>query len=87
VSSIILDAVRRAVADPGETAVVALAALDLAGELGVVPDVDQAQELVFAAVRTGHRPDLEALAPALGLSPVLFEPEALPPPLPVRTSA
>ena len=87
VSSIILDAVRRAVADPGETAVVALAALDLAGELGVVPDVDQAQELVFAAVRTGHRPDLEALALALGLSPVLFEPEALPPPLPVRTSA
>jgi hypothetical protein len=74
-SSIVLETVRRAVTEPAEAAV-ARAALDLAGELGVEPDLDEAQELVYQElVRAGRGPDLEDLALALGLSPALFEPE------------
>jgi alpha-amylase/alpha-mannosidase (GH57 family) len=86
VSTIVLDTVRRAVAEPGATAISALAALDLAAELGVEPDLDEAQELVYERVRADCRSDLEALALALGLSPALFEPEAEAP-ASIRTSA
>jgi hypothetical protein len=65
----VLDAVRVAVAEPGESAGGALAALRLAEELGVHPPLEEAQELVFDALRTDDRPDLAPLAAALGLSP------------------
>ena len=86
VSDIILDTVRRAVAARGEAALDALAALDLASELGVEPDLDEAQELVYEVARGGRRPDLENLAAALWLSPAALAPAAEPPAA-IRTSA
>ncbi|HVW35023.1 MAG TPA: hypothetical protein VHL53_20995, partial [Acidimicrobiia bacterium] len=53
---------------------VALERLDLARELGIDPDLDRAQELVYDVLRAGSRPDLAPLAEGLGLSPALFEP-------------
>jgi alpha-amylase/alpha-mannosidase (GH57 family) len=71
VSAAVFEAVERAVAgDPSDTALDTLA---LARELGIDPDLDRAQELVYDAVRAGGRPDLAVLAEALGLSPALFE--------------
>jgi hypothetical protein len=68
----VLDAVRAAVAEPGETAGAALGALRLAEELGIHPPLEEAQELVFDALRTGDRPDLVGLAGALELSPDVY---------------
>jgi hypothetical protein len=65
----VLDAVRAAVAEPGEAACAALGALRLAEELGIHAPIDEAQELVFDALRAGERPDLVGLAAALDLSP------------------
>ncbi len=65
----VLDAVRAAVAEPGEAAGAALGALRLAEELGIQAPLDEAQELVFDALRAGERPDLVGLAAALDLSP------------------
>ena len=65
----VLDAVRAAVAEPGEAAGAALGALRLAEELGIQAPLDEAQELVFDALRAGDRPDLVGLATALELSP------------------
>jgi hypothetical protein len=86
VSATVLAAVRRAVTgeadgteDPSKAALDALA---LAKELGIEPDLDRAQELVYDTLRASERPDLAALAEGLGLSPAPFEPQA-----PVRTSA
>jgi hypothetical protein len=70
VSATVLDAVRRAV--DGGPSEAALGTLSLARELGIDPDLDRAQELVYDALRAGHRPDLAGLAEALGLSPALF---------------
>jgi hypothetical protein len=90
VSAAVLDAVRRAVAkdngpagaeDPSKAALDTLA---LARELGIDPDLDRAQELVYDAVRATARPDLAPLADGLGLSPALFESR---PADEVRTSA
>ena len=50
----------------------ALDTLALAHELGIEPDLDRAQELVYDTVRSSDRPDLADLAQALGLSPALF---------------
>ncbi|MCA1846305.1 MAG: hypothetical protein LC792_24540, partial [Actinobacteria bacterium] len=52
---------------------VALDTLALARELGIDPDLDRAQELVYDTVRTTDRPDLAPLAEGLGLSLALFE--------------
>jgi alpha-amylase/alpha-mannosidase (GH57 family) len=65
----ILRAVRIAVVEPGEAPGAALAALRLAETLGIHPQVEEAQELVFDALSAGNRPDLEPLAAALGISP------------------
>jgi hypothetical protein len=65
----VLDAVRAAVAEPGEAAGAARGALRLAEELGIHAPIDEAQELVFDALRAGERPDLVGLAAALDLSP------------------
>jgi alpha-amylase/alpha-mannosidase (GH57 family) len=56
----------------------ALDTLALARELGIDPDLDRAQELVYETVRSSDRPDLAPLAEGLGLSPALFNarPEA-----------
>ena len=78
VSATVLEAVRRAVAgetddgaeDPSKAALDTLA---LARELGIDPDLDRAQELVYDTVRSADRRDLAALAEGLGLSPALFE--------------
>ncbi|HEV7861313.1 MAG TPA: hypothetical protein VGR20_01395, partial [Acidimicrobiia bacterium] len=80
VSATVLDAVRRAVASgpdgssaPGADSPIkaALDTLALAGELGIDPDLDRAQELLYDTLRAGERPDLAALAEGLGLSPAL----------------
>lgn len=71
-SRIVLRAVRRAVAEPGEAEEAALSVLALAGELGLAPELEDAQELVYQAVRNGDRPDLQPLGEALALSPSLF---------------
>ena len=68
----ILDTVRAALAEPGEAAGAALAALLLAESLGVEPPLEEAQELVYEALRSGARPDLVGLADALGLSPDIY---------------
>ncbi len=65
----VLEAVRAALAQPGEAPGAALAALRLADVLGVHPPLEEAQELVFDALSAGNRPDLEPLAAALGISP------------------
>jgi hypothetical protein len=65
----ILQAVRTAVVEPGEAPGAVLAALRLAETLGIHPPLEEAQELVFDALSTGDRPDLEPLAHALGISP------------------
>jgi alpha-amylase/alpha-mannosidase (GH57 family) len=69
----VLDAVRAAVTEPGEAAGAALGALRLAEELGIQPSLEEAQELVFDALRAGDRPDLAPLAGALGLSPDAYQ--------------
>jgi hypothetical protein len=86
VSQEVLAAVRRAVdADgDGEVKKAALDTLALARELGIEPDLDRAQELVYDTVRSSDRPDLADLAESLGLSPALFEAR---PQDEVRTSA
>jgi alpha-amylase/alpha-mannosidase (GH57 family) len=79
VSGTVLAAVHHAVtAGPadGEAVKAALDTLALARELGIDPDLDRAQELVYDTVRSAERPDLEPLAAGLNLSPALFEPEA-----------
>jgi hypothetical protein len=78
VSAAVLDAVRRAVDSPagvpgGEPLKAALDTLALARELGIDPDLDRAQELVYDTLRAAARPDLAPLAVGLGLSPALFE--------------
>jgi hypothetical protein len=83
VSDTVLDAVRHAVAagesvtgDPSEAGNPVKGALDtlaLARELGIDPDLDRAQELVYDTVRATDRPDLAPLAEGLGLSAALFE--------------
>jgi hypothetical protein len=50
--------------------------LALARELGIDPDLDRAQELVYDTIRSSDRPDLAPLAEGLGLSPALFESKA-----------
>jgi hypothetical protein len=62
----------------------ALDTLALARELGIDPDLDQAQELVYDMIRSAGRPDLGPLAAGLGLSPTLF---AARPEDEIRTSA
>jgi alpha-amylase/alpha-mannosidase (GH57 family) len=91
VSDTVLAAVRRAVdggadragpgpttggADPGGTVKTAIDTLALARELGIDPDLDRAQELVYDTIRSADRPDLAPLAEGLGLSPALFESKA-----------
>ncbi|HKY74496.1 MAG TPA: DUF3536 domain-containing protein, partial [Acidimicrobiia bacterium] len=79
VSDTVLAAVRHAVtAGPSDDEAVkaALDTLALARELGIDPDLDRAQELVYDTVRNAERPDLEPLAAGLYLSSALFEPEA-----------
>jgi hypothetical protein len=76
VSDTVLDAVRQAVTagpDDDDAAKAALDTLGLARELGIDPDLDRAQELVYDTVRNADRPDLEPLALGLSLSPALFE--------------
>ena len=76
VSDTVLAAVRQAVsARPSDDDAVkaALDTLALARELGIDPDLDRAQELVYDTVRGTDRPDLEPLAAGLSLSPALFE--------------
>ncbi|HKN38595.1 MAG TPA: hypothetical protein VJ456_05765, partial [Acidimicrobiia bacterium] len=83
VSATVLAAVRRAVdagagpapgtAPDDDPTKAALDTLALARELGIDPDLDRAQELLYDAARSGDRPDLAPLAEGLGLSPVLFE--------------
>ena len=77
VSDAVLAAVRRAVdhgaAGAGEATKAALDTLALAKELGIEPDLDRAQELVYDTVRASGRPDLADLADALHLAPALFE--------------
>jgi hypothetical protein len=51
----------------------AVGTLAVARELGIDPDLDRAQELVYDTVRAMDRPDLEPLAFGLGLSPALFD--------------
>jgi alpha-amylase/alpha-mannosidase (GH57 family) len=70
-ADIVVEAVRRAVYEP-HSIDSALAALALTDELGLAPDLQEAQELVHAALRARPRPDLAPLADALGLSPALF---------------
>ena len=79
VSATVLTAVRHAVTagpDDDDAVKAALDTLALARELGIDPDLDRAQELVYDTVRSAERPDLEPLAVGLNLSPALFEPEA-----------
>ncbi len=79
VSDTVLAAVRHAVTagpDDDDAVKAAVDTLALARELGIDPDLDRAQELVYDTVRTTDRPDLEPLAAGLGLSPALFEPDA-----------
>src|SRR5207302_2522574 len=81
VSGAVLDAVRRAVDPPAGTPVgdplkAALDTLALARELGIDPDLDRAQELVYDTLRAADRPDLAPLAEGLGLSPALFASKA-----------
>jgi alpha-amylase/alpha-mannosidase (GH57 family) len=79
VSATVLAAVRQAVTagpDDDDAVKAALDTLALARELGIDPDLDRAQELVYDTVRTADRPDLEPLAAGLNLSPALFEPDA-----------
>ena len=86
VSDTVLAAVRHAVdrRPPGTTPTppravkAAVDTLALARELGIDPDLDRAQELVYDTVRTTDRPDLAPLAVGLGLSPGLFEPDPKP---------
>ena len=62
--------------DPTRLRIRSKAALDtlaLARELGIDPDLDRAQELVYDTVRSSDRPDLDPLADGLGLSPALFD--------------
>jgi hypothetical protein len=77
VSEAVLAAVRRAVGggatDHGEATKAAQDTLALARELGIDPDLDRAQEVVYDTVRSSDRPDLADLAESLGLSPALFE--------------
>ena len=76
VSATVLTAVRHAVTagpDDDDAVKAALDTLALARELGIDPDLDRAQELVYDTVRTAERPDLEPLAAGLNLSPALFE--------------
>jgi hypothetical protein len=76
VSDTVLAAVRRAVAagpQDDDAVEAALDTLALARELGIDPDLDRAQELVYDTVRAADRPELEPLAAGLGLSPALFE--------------
>jgi alpha-amylase/alpha-mannosidase (GH57 family) len=77
VSDTVLEAVRRAVAVPpsgaGDAVKAAVGTLAVARELGIDPDLDRAQELVYDTVRAMDRPDLEPLAFGLGLSPALFD--------------
>jgi len=68
----LLDAVRAAVAEPGEAAGAALGALRLAEELGIEAPLEEAQELVFDALQTADRHDLVGLGGALGLSPDVY---------------
>ena len=87
VSAAVLDAVRRAVEGADldrEATKTALDRLALARELGIDPDLDEAQELVYDTVRSSDRPDLADLAERLGLSSALFEAR---PEDDVRTSA
>ncbi|HYT39460.1 MAG TPA: DUF3536 domain-containing protein [Acidimicrobiia bacterium] len=88
VSATVLRAVRRAVTGESEgtedPSKAALDTLALARELGIDPDLDRAQELVYDAVRATARPDLRPLAEGLGLSPALF---AAKPEDGIRTSA
>jgi alpha-amylase/alpha-mannosidase (GH57 family) len=99
VSDTVLAAVRRAVdsadrAGPGTTTggtdpardpvKAARDTLALARELGIDPDLDRAQELVYDTIRSSDRPDLAPLAEGLGLSPALFESK---PEDEIRTSA
>jgi len=86
VSATVLAAVRRAIeaADDQDATKAALDTLGLAKELGIDPDLDQAQELVYDTVRSADRPDLADMAEALGLSSALFEAQ---PEDEVRTSA
>jgi alpha-amylase/alpha-mannosidase (GH57 family) len=75
VSATVLDAVRRAVdsRSGGDELKAALDTLALARELGIDPDLDRAQELVYDTLRAAERPDLAPLAEGLNLSPALFE--------------
>src|SRR5207244_12278417 len=75
VSDSVLAAVRRAVAaGPQDDYAVkaALATLARARELGIDPDLDRAQELVYNPVRAAARPALAPLALGLALPPALF---------------
>jgi hypothetical protein len=70
---LVVAAVRRAVEDPSaESAGAALSGLALAEELGVTPNPDEPQELVYEAVAGGGAPDLWPLAEALGISPSVW---------------
>ena len=73
VSDAVLAAVRRAVNAEADATKAALDTLALAGELGIEPDLDRAQELVYDTIRSSDRPDLAGLAEALNLSAALFE--------------
>jgi hypothetical protein len=76
VSETVLAAVRRAAAagaDDDDAVKAAIDTLALARELGLDPDLDRAQELVYDTVRSADRPDLEPLGLGLSLSPALFE--------------
>jgi alpha-amylase/alpha-mannosidase (GH57 family) len=78
---LVLEAVRKAVEDPG-TASAPLTLLGLAEELGITPDVERAQELVYQAVAGGAAPELRPLAEALGIAPAVWQSpaaEAVPP--------
>jgi alpha-amylase/alpha-mannosidase (GH57 family) len=84
VSDAVLTAVRQAVtagADDPDAVKAALDTLALSRELGIDPDLDRAQELVYDTVRSTDRPDLAPLARGLYLSAALFEEDD------IRTSA
>jgi hypothetical protein len=69
----VLAAVRKAVEDPSsESAAAALSAMALAIELGITPDLDKPQDLVYAAVAAGAAPELRPLAEALGIAPSVW---------------
>jgi alpha-amylase/alpha-mannosidase (GH57 family) len=72
---LLLEAVRQAVTDPSpDSAGAALATLDLAADLGVTPELERPQELVYEAVAAGASPELRPLAEALGIAPTVWEP-------------